>query len=68
MTEDPLNAINSFRSLEGVLVDPLPPQDKLVAEVADMGDRTAEAGQPELEKDTPYFPADSAAFWSPGMD
>jgi hypothetical protein len=33
---------------EGVLVDPLPPQDELVAEVTDVGDGTAEAGQPRV--------------------
>jgi len=35
----------------GVLVDPLSAHDELITEVADVGDRTAEAGQSKLEED-----------------
>jgi hypothetical protein len=39
----------------GVFVDPFSPDHELVAEVADMRDRAAEAGQPELEEDAEHF-------------
>ena len=37
------------------LVDPLPAQNQLVAEVTEMGDRTAKRGQPESQKDAENF-------------
>jgi hypothetical protein len=40
---------------EGVLIDPLSPQDELVAEVTEVGDRAAETGQPQFEKDQEHF-------------
>jgi len=40
---------------EGVFVDPLPAHDKLVAEVADVGDWTTEACEPELRKYPEHF-------------
>ncbi len=39
----------------GVLIEPLPADHELVAEIANMGDRATEAGQPKLEEDTQDF-------------
>jgi hypothetical protein len=33
------------------VLDPLPPYDELVAELADVDDQTVKAGKPELEED-----------------
>jgi len=35
----------------GSLAEPAPPRDELVAEICDVGDRAAEAGQTEAEED-----------------
>jgi hypothetical protein len=40
---------------EGPLVEPAAPHDELNAEIAEMGDRAAEAGQAELREDAQDF-------------
>ena len=54
---------------EGVFVDPFPSQDELVAEVADVSDRTGKQVSPSFRKIRNTSAADLAPpFWSPGMD